>query len=304
MPEELSPPLPIFLDSTMVSTFRSCPRKFFWQYMHNLKPISSSIHLAAGGAFAAALEAARNLQSLTPETPTPHELLCEAAMKAFLSSWGECPDDENSPKNMHNVFNAVELYLHEFHPFYDEIQPLIIGGKPATEFSFALPLEINHPSGDPFIYVGRFDLLGKYKSNDLLVIMDDKTTGSLGSYWLKQWDMRGQFLGYLWACHKLGYNVNDVVVRGTGLLKTETNFLTIPLHYPLHLIQRWEQELYYTIEQMMFFSSRKHFPYSFGDACAAFGSCPMIDLCRNKTPSDWFSNYKVSIWNPVQHEEA
>jgi len=302
-------PLPQFIDSSMLSTFRSCPRKFFWQYVHNLRAPGSSIHLAAGSAFAAGLESLRNFQALHPTEPIHAEVLWQAAVPAALKAWNDFPLDlmEDSPKNIHNVLYALELYLNEFHPFYDEVQPLVItqpdgSQKVTTEFSFAIPLPVNHPNGDPFIYVGRFDLLGQYKVNNLLVVLDDKTTGSLGPYWLKQWDMRGQFLGYLWACRKLGYNVSNVVVRGTGLLKTDTNFLSHPLSYPDILIERWEQELYNSLELLKAFHSQNYYPYNFADACSSYGGCPMQQLCQAKEPEDWLNNYVVEKWNPVAED--
>lgn len=294
--------LPLFLDSTMVATFRACPRKFYLTYCHNLKPRGTSIHLAAGAAMAAGLNGARQAQGASLE-PLTHEQLLEAAIGPFLAEWGSCPSDPEHPKNIHNTFYALELYLERFPPFYDPIQPLRgADGRPTSEFSFAIPLNISHPRGDPFIYVGRFDLLGVYAENNLLVVLDDKTSGSLGSYWLRQWDMRGQFLGYLWALRSLGYDISHVVVRGIGLLKTEILFQTVPLEYPLFLIERWQNELYNTIQLMLHCHAEGHFPYSFGDACSSYGGCPMKDLCMNKDPDQWLNNYEVSVWNPVSSE--
>ena len=296
-------PLSPYIDSTMVATFRACPKKFSYTFLHNLRPAGSSIHLAAGSAFAAGLEAIRNLQALDPSGPLPNDILLEAAMPAILRGYGDQSiSDPDSPKNIHNVINAIELYLNDFHPYYDEVQPLVVGGKPTTEFSFSIPLGINHPSGEPFLYVGRFDMLGHYKANDLLVVLDDKTAGSLGSYWMKQWDMRGQFLGYLWACQKMGYNVHNVVVRGTGLLKTQTDFLSLPLSYSQHLIARWEQELYNTIELIIHYHKNGYFPYNFADACSSYGGCAYQQLCQAEHPEQWLNNFKIEKWNPVSED--
>lgn len=295
--------LPAYIDSTMVATFRACQKKFFYTFVHNLRSPGSSIHLAAGAAFAAGLEAMRNAQALHPDGPIHKDALWELALPAALRAWGDCPDDPNSPKNIHNVLYALELYLTEFHPYADEVQPLVLNGKPSTEFSFAIPLDIKHPtSGDPFVYVGRFDMLGRYRANDLLVVLDDKTAGSLGSYWLTQWDLRGQFLGYLWACQKLGFDVNNVVVRGIGLLKTETKFLSLPLSYSKHLIQRWEQELYNTIELMVHYHQKGYYPYNFADACSSYGGCPMKQLCQAEYPEQWLNNFKTEVWNPIRED--
>jgi hypothetical protein len=291
--------LPAFVDSSMLSTFRACPRKFYLTYCHNLKPRGSSIHLVAGSAIAAGLHAIRQAQGNT-DAPLSHDALCEAAIGPFLSAWGDHPNDPEHPKNQHNMFNALELYIEKWHPYYDSVQPLKgADGRATSEFSFAIPLPINHPNGAPFIFVGRFDLLGYYTENNLLVVLDDKTSGSLGSYWMRQWDMRGQFLGYLWALRSLGYDISHVVVRGIGLLKTDTILQHVPLEYPTYLIERWFHELINTIELMKVMYQHQHFPYNFGDACSSYGGCPMKDLCLNKDPDRWLNNYKVEIWNPV-----
>ena len=52
-------PFPSVLDSTIISSFRSCPTRFRLEYIENFKPRSVSIHLHAGAAYAAALEAGR-----------------------------------------------------------------------------------------------------------------------------------------------------------------------------------------------------------------------------------------------------
>ena len=46
------PIFPHAVDSTMLATFRSCPQKFFRQYVEHWKPKAESVHLVAGGAFA------------------------------------------------------------------------------------------------------------------------------------------------------------------------------------------------------------------------------------------------------------
>lgn len=48
--------LPLNVDSTMMSCFRSCPQKFFREFVQGYRPAGISIDLHAGGAFALALE--------------------------------------------------------------------------------------------------------------------------------------------------------------------------------------------------------------------------------------------------------
>src|SRR5260370_40601892 len=54
------PMFPHTVDSTMLAAFRSCPQKYFRQYVEHWKLQAPSVHLVAGGAFASGIEAARN----------------------------------------------------------------------------------------------------------------------------------------------------------------------------------------------------------------------------------------------------
>lgn len=294
------PPLPTYLDSSMINSFRSCRKKFFYNYLRNLQPLGQSVHLVAGGAFAAGVDAARHYFYTTPQPE--YSGMIEAAARAFLKQWGTFNAPEGSPKSIENTFKALEEYLITHHPSNDPIQPLIKQDKtPAIEFSFAIPLPILHPNGDPFIYCGRFDMLGKW--DDLLTVLDEKTTSALGQTWLNQWEMRGQFLGYCWACQQLGYPVRQVAVRGVGILKTEIKFLTALQQYPQYLIDRWYEELLNTVREIQGCWHTNHFTYNFGDACSSYSGCSYKQLCVASDPESWVdTNYTVRVWNPLLRE--
>lgn len=296
------PDLPAYIDSSMLNTFRSCRKKFYWNYLRNLHHPGRSVHLVAGASFADAIDAARRYWYQT-ENPT-YDKMIEAAMAAFIKQWGDfIPNPPDHAKNFVNTFKAVEYYLSFHHPGNDTIKPLIReDGLPTTEFSFAIPLPVQHPSGDPFVFCGRFDMLGKWDEK-LLTILDEKTTSALGQSWLNQWNLRGQFLGYCWACQQLGYPVRQVAIRGVGILKTEIKLLTALQQYPQHLIDRWYQETLQTVKEMVVFWQANTFAQNFGDACAAYGGCTYQELCSAYDPEDWVSNYEVRVWNPILREE-
>ncbi len=295
--------LPHYLDSTMISTFRSCQRKFYWQFILNKVLDGNNIHLTAGGAIASALDHIRRLQF--KKSPLAINDLMATGLVPFLNIWRNIQVDPDHAKSLHRCLHALELYLTHYHPAYDEVQPLERqDGTPTSEFTFAIPLPISHPSGDPFVYCGRFDLLGEIRTQQLLVIVDEKTTGSLSTSWSRQWNLRGQFLGYCWACQQLGYPVSDVIVRGIGMYKTGPQFLAVPVHYPKHLIDRWYTQLLATVATIRDCYAQDSWSYDFADACSSYGGCPYVDLCSPRDPEPWFSNYSERTWSPVAHSEA
>lgn len=298
MTDSKLPDLPIYVDSTMLTSFKSCPRKYLYAHLHNLRGAGKSVHLVAGGAFAAGLEAAREAAFSASHILTPDEI-SEAAFGPFMAEWGDYEAPEDSPKSLVNTFDALEGYLHAHHPQLDPIQPMRKpDGSPNIEYSFAIPLPVKHPSGDNFIFTGRFDMLGIW--NDLPCIVDEKTTSALGNFWLKQFDLRGQFIGYCWACSQLGIPVNHVFVRGIAIKKTGCDFLTAPLQFPNHLLERWFDNTCRTLESLVAHWEAGLFTYNFGDSCAAYGGCTYTPLCAAKNDLDWFSQYEVSVWNPLR----
>ena len=201
--DALTPILPPYIDSTMVSAFRSCPRKFYNEFILGLRPSGISIDLHAGGAFAHALEVVRN-EIFVNHRPMNEALLRASA--AFEIYWGDfvVPEHKKTNKRPDRVWAAVEDYFAKYPPLTDHIQPYFIAGKPTFEFTFAIPLDGDNPtqpwprhpiSGEPFIYSGRFDMLGEYLG--MPIVEDDKTAGT-GFYsgWSEKWDLRSQFIGY------------------------------------------------------------------------------------------------------------
>ena len=83
---------PHAVDSTMLATFRSCPQKFFRQYVQHWKPKAESVHLVAGGAFASGIEVARRAFY---EQGMPAQDSETLGLQALIEHYGdfECPPE-------------------------------------------------------------------------------------------------------------------------------------------------------------------------------------------------------------------
>lgn len=297
------PPIPLYIDSSMLSTFRACRRKYYWSYVQNFQPMGESIHLIAGKAFASGCEAARRAQLRSGKLPLSSSELLEAAIGPFTAEWKDFEASPDDAKNYHNVFAAFEDYIcHRYHPATDEVQPINIGGVPGLEYSFAIPLPVKHPSGDNFIFCGKLDVLGIW--NEMLtVILDEKTTSMMGVSWTRQWDLRGQFLGYVWAARELGFNVSTVIVRGIAIQKTQHQFAQLPVQVPTFLVDRWYHELLGSLADLVSAWESDRWPFNFADACSSYGGCSFLDLCKSVNPEHWLNNYEERTWSPIKQGE-
>lgn len=319
------PELPLHIDSTMRSCFVSCAQKFFREFVEGYRPAGISIDLHAGGTFASALEEVYKQVFLNNR---PLQAALDIACARFFTEWGdvEVPEWKRTAKTKDRVWEAIagdgtakgRGYFEQYSPLTDHVQPYFdTSGKPTFEYTFAIPLEPcidpisvgaynvpqapyfpTHPSGSPFIYTGRFDMLGALHGRP--VVKDDKTTGgSISDQWAKQWDLRSQFLGYCWACQQCGIPVDTVIVRGIAIQKTQIVHAEAIKTYSKFMIDRWHEQLRRDLWRLRRAYDERYFDYNFGDACTAYGNCVFMDVCQSTTPESWLSNFEVRHWNPL-----
>jgi PD-(D/E)XK nuclease superfamily len=292
--------LPAHIDSTMINSFRSCHQKFKNEYVFGLRPAEPSIDLHAGAVFSTTLEAFYR-ETYTNGLDTSKALA--RAYGTFQHEWGDfIIRKEKHPKTPENVWAAVEDYVRTYPPRSDSVQPYFTDGAPSFEFSFAIPLDFpnfpRHPvSGDPFFYVGRFDMFGK--KDDRPVVRDEKTAQRLESNWAEKWDLRSQFLGYCWSLQYNGIPCNTVVIRGVIITLTTIRQVEAVKTYPKHLIDRWFEQLRRDLESLVRCWNDGYFDYNLGDTCTAYSHCPFIALCSSPAPERWYDTYEVRRWNPL-----
>ena len=293
-----APTFPEIIDSSMLTTYRACPQKFFRSYIQNLTPTAKSPHLHAGGAFAAALEAIR---LAAWRDKTSEEDAVAAGLRTFIQYWGDY-ESLDEYKTFDRVWGAVEDYVREYPLHSDPVRPYIkADGSPAVEFTFAQELPIAHPeTGNALIFAGRFDLLGYFQ--DQLYVVDEKTTKALGESWTNQWKLRSQFLGYCWACHEHDYPVVGALIRGIAIQKTQYKHLQQPVLYPKWQIERWYETSLRTISDMIRDWHEELWDHNYGESCASYGGCAFTPLCSSPQPDAWLSEYETRTWNPLHKD--
>lgn len=290
---------PPAIDNTMVSTFKECPSKFEKEFIFGRREAGTSVHLAFGKLYASAMEIARHSywgEGLSPEASV------HKAIRHVLSA----PDYEDSrnpesSKSLIRLAHAIDSYFQTFGFASDFLQPKIIDGKPALEFNFAIPLPISHPeTGSPLLYTGRYDMWGTYEGQDYL--LDDKTAKRGGDTWDKKWELRGQFLGYLWGHRQYRNAVNGMFIRSPILYKDYTQHLHTIKHYSDEMIAEWYNDLLYYVEEMVSLYD-KRYPKNWSDSCTSYSGCPYTVVCKadRAFSNRWLENEfpEVIRWNPM-----
>lgn len=295
-------PFPEWLDSTMLSDYKSCSHKFYQAFVANWKPKSVSVHLHAGASFASGLEAARTAFYVDGKPEADAEAI---GLGALLAHYGDfqCPAD--SAKSAERMAGALEFYLDKYPLGADGAEPITLpGGRRGIEISFAEPLPINHPvTGSPILYCGRLDMAAKFATG--LFIEDDKTTSSLGATWSRQWDLRSQFTGYSWGLRTAaGVKVNGVLVRGVSILKTKYETLQAITYRHDWQVEEWLNATLSTVHDMIRDWESGYWRKALDSACNDYGGCGFRHSCLSQEPDNWFNTFfERRIWNPITRQE-
>jgi hypothetical protein len=288
----------------MRTEFVSCETKGFYSFQRNLRSPVPSIDLIAGGAFARGLEVTRKLFYGSAQWPL--EKAIEEGMKEALVHYGDVVVPEaKEQKGPDRVLTALKEYFLKYPPGADYVQPYMVDGEPSVEFTFTIPLPINHPdSGEPILYAGRFDLLGLF--NGQLICVDEKTTSQLGASWAKQWNLRSQFTGYCWAAQQYGLPVVGALVRGVSFLKfTKANpgghgFEESIQMRPDWMIEAWYNQLLRDVNKMVAAYKEGFYDQNLHEACGSYSGCPFQRLCTVQDPDNWIEGYYLPReWHPT-----
>ena len=323
------PDLPLHIDSTMMAAFRSCPQKFFREFIEGYRPKGGkSIDLHAGGCFAAAVEEVYTQVHVNKKNLNDALTVAQAR---FDLEWGdfEIPEWKKTSKTWDRVWTAVaggatpedEGYFQRYPPLTDPVQPFFgSNGKPTFEYTFAIPLEPSststhrkmaddpapfpeHPSGTPFVYCGRLDMLGTYMKR--VVWRDEKSSKNnpnSNANWSEQWDLRSQFIGYTWALQQLGFDCEGGIVRGIGILKEKIGHAEAYKTYSNFIIQRWYEQLRRDLWRMRRMWEERYFDFNLSDACTAYGNCMFTRVCQSLTPESWLNEFEIRHWNPLHKD--
>lgn len=303
---------PAVIDSTIRSAFVACPRQMFYGHVLGLRKPGTSVHLHFGAALATGLEAMRKaywadqLDAINAVAAGVHEL---------VRAWGDYEPPELSStatrnsaasKTLAGCLDALLSYAEQYPLGDDHIRPYFAAGEPMIEKSFALPIPgCSHPvTGDPLLYAGRFDMIGVF--NDAIFIVDEKTSGSLGSSWRNNWLLRGQFSAYCWGCRSFGIEAAGVIVRGIGILKQSIVFEQVILTRPSWQVEQWLAQMIRDVQRMIehwrtMSAEEPHLAWdqALDSACSSYGGCPFIQPCDSHDPRNWYGEFTVGRWNPL-----
>lgn len=290
-----------------------CQKLAHWKYERGLVPAGGkNVHLHAGGAFAAGLEAARLAFYRDGKS---HEDAVVAGIEAVNTFYGDyAVSKDNVYKSKERMAGALAFYFQERRMDEDELQPVVFpDGTLGIEINDTYEIPVKHPvTGKNLIYSFRFDMLAQDSNGDYWVV-DEKTTNKLGDSWAFQWDLDSQMTSYCLGGKKLlkakGLDPDRLVgavINGVSILKYDYGHMRVPTMRMDWEIERWFNQMVKDFQDWSGAYQLQNHNQILDHACALYNApCEYAPLCKSREPHKLFEgSYEVRFYNPITREET
>ena len=278
-----------WIDYSSLSTLMRCPRQYWWEYVHHIRPAGQNTSLINGTAYHEAVAAYHKLMLKGVD----HEMAVEAGLGAMRPHMLSI----RVPNDVHNLTIAETTLRNYFRQYQDEVFKTI-----EAEIPFAIDL-------GEFIFAGKVDAVKMWPGYGVMV-NETKTSQIIG----KRWQFRGkpnlQIDGYVSAVYLLSGEmpygaILDVIPVKTEPLKKGNEPFTIITTRTKDDVNRWIENVSVWWRHKLDYEHQSFFPMN-TDACVplvGFG-CDYTSLCKlypdahDMGDVDLPESYKKEEWAP------
>ena len=290
------------LDSSKLTTYMDCPRRFFFEYVLSWRSDAPNNHLVFGTAWHDAMEHLL-LNGYEDEN------VFEAFDKFLLSYREHFPEESDelySPKTPTNALKALGLYCEQHRRDLSEFETLY------TEIAGTVPI-----NEDQILYF-RMDSICKDNSGRIFSL-EHKTGSRLSRFWTDQWPLSIQVGTYTHVMNCLydPKTVWGVKVNGTFFAKRNISFSRVPVRKTLDHMKQWLWNVAWWADQIRWQHDLLDrcttgdqvltaFPQQPG-SCTKYFGCPYHDFClawpnplahADELPP----GYVIERWDPSERE--
>lgn len=261
----------------------SCHRKAYYKHELGIVP---EVGVAAN--FGTAIHYALAEYYKTPWAARSVEML----IKAFAYSWEELkPEVDDELRNLSTAIKILTEYEKTFNG--DERYKVYCDDQgPFVERSFDVKFS------DGINLTGTIDLVVEDTSTGELIVMDHKTTRSLGQEFINKYRINAQFAGYCFAVSALtGKKVDKYIVNGIQVAKTKQTVFRLEGHISDYQKSQYMSDVVSKINAYMSDELKSR---ALDSQCSSYGGCPFLDACSASAP-DIATNLLNSM-RIVEHE--
>lgn len=240
----------------------SCHRKAYYKHELGIVPESGT-----AAKFGTAIHYALAEYYKTPWAARSVELL----IKAFTYKWDEVkPDSDDELRNISTAIKILTEYEKTFNGderykvYCDDQGPFV-----ERTFDVAFLPGIN--------ITGTIDLVVEDTFSGDLLVMDHKTSRSLGQEFINKHRMSAQFAGYCFAVSALtGRNVDRYIVNGIQVAKTKQTIFRLVGDISSYQKSLYMADVEFKVKNYVNDSLKVR---ALDSQCSAYGGCPFLDAC-------------------------
>ena len=286
----------LHIDFSKRSCASTCLRKYYWQYIRNLRPASGSTALRYGSTWHGFLDGFYN--HIKENGWSNQTAAFEAAFAEGKRVW----DEESSTQTFlypdYRTFENCTRAFIDYNAYYaGDAHSLEVK---AVEKAFSLEF----PN---FIFDGKLDL--QVTLNGTPWLMEHKTTSQYLSVQTQRMNRSAQTIGYWYACKMLNIPIEGVLIsfhhlsarkkKDESYGEAKIEFQRLPQLYTPHNIEDWYEHFSDVVLTLERCTETNIWPKNY-DNCYQFGQCSYLPLCdqyRDLGQENWQGNYIVKEWD-------
>lgn len=271
-------------DNTMLSTFRLCPRKFFFRMVHHLVPKDERNFVPAFG-----IAGHEALATWFKGGDEP------AAIKSFVDSW--LPFEGQDPSGKRCMLRGTTLISQYIKNYPRETEAVSFPNPDMVEVGFTASL-------GRYLYCGRMDGIAQWTMGvEGLVVVEHKFSSSKGFLCINP---NAQLDGYIWGAEQITgekvigalfdqiYHVNKTI--------SSNEFIRELTARSDEDIEWWKLDTIEWMDAVNLCAERSIWPRNTASCGAFMRECEYIRLCRGGSLSEQDSImetlFESKKWNP------
>lgn len=261
-------------DSTSLSSFVTCPRKYYLSMLQGWTSELRSVHLIFGGHYASALEHFHKHRAAGVEYEDAVRMVVREVLENTWDREANAPQDWlHASKTRDTLVRSIVWYLEHFKD--DPMQTVILSdGRAAVEYSFSVDLN------EEYVYCGHIDRLVAYGDAQDIYVQDQKTTGAqITPRFFEGYSPDYQMTGYTWAGQIIfAMPVKGVVIDAAYIAVGFTAFGRQPITRSEKQLEEFRSEVLHYIEQAKRCHESGYYPMN-RTACGNYGGCEFKKIC-------------------------
>lgn len=261
-------------DSTSITSFATCPRKYYYSMLQGWTSVNKSVHLIFGGHYASALE---HFHKHIAAGVSYEDAVRLVVKEVLINTWDRehmVPEDwMHASKTRDTLVRSIVWYLEHFKN--DPMKTVILSdGRAAVEYSFSVNLS------EDYVYCGHIDRLVTYGQDNDVYVQDQKTSGAqITPRYFEGFSPDYQMTGYTWAGQIIfSTAVKGVIVDAAYIAVGFTAFGRQPVTRSERQLEEFRIEVLHIIERAKQCHEEGYYPMN-RTACGNYGGCEFRRVC-------------------------